>query len=738
MNAPARFRSAAWTRRGIGTLAAGILLLSVGRQLVPARPRLVPAVPGEGEAFARGPFAEHAYCASDAELPPGVPARGSWIGGNEFTGTYVSGWFQARRSITVWVSGYPRLPGNALAVEVRAAAGAVDRLPFAGAEPREHWRPWRITLPAGASAFRLVATDGSTQLYGWLGVSAPLPTGFSLALLPQAPRSLLAFAAQGVLLLALGVALHGSLRRLVSLPAGLGPFAALAGVAVLGYLAFWCYFASPLLGRVFSWTVLAAASVRLMAPGKSAAPGPGGGELLVALGLAGLIGTGFLALTCLFDDAPLSALAAHRFSVNLPVDNEIPRMFADRLWTGQSPRHLLGDWLSSDRPPLQTGWQLLTRPVCATLGFDDDTAATTAGMWFQLLWVPAMWAMLRRLGARPGMAAAAIAAAAFTGFSLFYTIYTWPKLGAAALMLGAFVLWQPGPGETSGAGRFAAGGACAALGWLAHGGVAFSLLGFVPLGLVSLWREHGSWRRWLAAGVAMVAVAAPWQAYQRFYEPPGNRLLKWHLAGVIPIDSRGFAETLIDSYRQLGWRGALANRWVNLRIQWAGNWRDLRRFRPDADPLPRRAEETTFTFRIFGWWLPAALALPWLLWTRRKDSDRILARGLIWWICGWLAWLALMFLPDSARCHQGTLVTQLLGFALLMWAARSVHRLVFLLFAALQLAAFLVTWVGPSPEMTSPMNPLALAVAIPAAAGLAAVILAGVWVDLRHRPVAAV
>ena len=722
----------------IGTLAAAILLLAVGRLLVPIRPRLVPAAPGEGEAFARGPFAEHAYCASDAELPRGVPARGSWLGGNEFTGTYVSGWFQARRRVTVWVSGYPRLPGNALAVEVRTAAGAVKRLPFADAEPREHWRPWWITLPAGAAAFRLVATDGSTQFYGWLGVSAPLPTGFSLARMPQAPRSLLAFAAQGVLLLALGVALHGSLRRPLSLPAGLGPFAAFAGVAVLGYLAFWCYFASPLLGRIFSWTVLAAASVRLMARDQSTASGAGGGELLVALGLAGLIGTGFLALTCLFDDAPLSALAAHRFSVNLPVDNEIPRMFADRLWTGQSPRHLLGDWLSSDRPPLQTGWQLLTRPVCATLGFDDDTAATTAGMWFQLLWVPAMWAMLRRLGAGPRESAAMVAAVAFTGFGLFYTVYTWPKLGAAALVLGAFVLWQPGPGEASGARRFAAGGIGAALGWLAHGGVAFSLLGFVPLGLASLRRERGAWRRWLAAGAAFVAVASSWTAYQKFYEPPGNRLLKWHLAGVIPPDARSFGQTLVDSYRQLGWRGTLANRWSNLQLQWTGNWRDLLRFRPAADPLPRRAEEITFTGRTLGWWLPVALALPWLLWTRRKDSDRILARGLIWWICGWLAWLALMFLPDSARCHQGTLVTQLLGFALLLWAAWSLHRLVFLLFAALQIAGFLATWVAPSPEMTSPANPFAAAVAVVTALGLASLVLAGMVVPRRHPPPPAV
>ena len=43
----------------------------------------------------------------------------------------------------------------------------------------------------------------------------------------------------------------------------------------------------------------------------------------------------------------------------------------------------------------------------------------------------------------PGESAALIAAVAFTGFLLFFTVYTWPKLGAAALVLGMFVLWRP-------------------------------------------------------------------------------------------------------------------------------------------------------------------------------------------------------------------------------------------------------------------------------------------------------
>ena len=36
---------------------------------------------------------------------------------------------------------------------------------------------------------------------------------------------------------------------------------------------------------------------------------------------------------------------------------------------------------------------------------------------------------------------------------------------------------------------------------------------------------------------------APWSAYQKYGDPPGNRLVKWLLGGVVDIDDRGIGET---------------------------------------------------------------------------------------------------------------------------------------------------------------------------------------------------
>ena len=47
----------------------------------------------------------------------------------------------------------------------------------------------------------------------------------------------------------------------------------------------------------------------------------------------------------------------------------------------------------------------------------------------------------------------------------------------------------------------------------------------------------------------LFVVLLPWVLYQKVYDPPGNRLLKWHIAGVIDVDSRGFLEALYQSYK---------------------------------------------------------------------------------------------------------------------------------------------------------------------------------------------
>jgi hypothetical protein len=102
----------------------------------------------------------------------------------------------------------------------------------------------------------------------------------------------------------------------------------------------------------------------------------------------------------------------------------------------------------------------------------------------------------------------------------------------------------------------------ATLSMLAHGGTVFALIALVPF---ALRRQTRIPLRALAASVVPAAACyIPWMLFQHFVDPPGDRLLKWQLAGVIKIDSRGFLNTLVAQYQALSLHQLLSNKWANV------------------------------------------------------------------------------------------------------------------------------------------------------------------------------
>src|SRR5262249_6811041 len=147
--------------------------------------------------------------------------------------------------------------------------------------------------------------------------------------------------------------------------------------------------------------------------------------------------------------------------------------------------------------------------------------------------------------------------------AILYGFYVWPKLIAATFLLAAFALvisprWKEW-GRDWRMGILL--GALIALAMLAHGA---SIYGVIPLVIVAAYRCSPSWR-WIGAAAAVgIVMMGSWSAYQKYDDPPGNRLIKWHLAGVEKIDPRGSLETIEDSYREAGLSGTLHNKWNNV------------------------------------------------------------------------------------------------------------------------------------------------------------------------------
>jgi hypothetical protein len=361
----------------------------------------------------------------------------------------------------------------------------------------------------------------------------------------------------------------------------------------------------------------------------------------------------------------------HRFRFATPPDNSLPLMLAQRIadgtyGVGAPPPALDVDWRGSDRPPLQAAVALAAEAV--GLG-DRGRFYQFVATWCQMGWIAAIYALGRTIALPRRYLQFAMIAAATSPFFFFNSVYTWPKLLSAWLCVTGLAIIlhvvrqapeQAPERKPDGASRAATivGAGAITLGLLAHGGSAFSML---ALPLLGAW-----WKPWrvidrttvLAAAAACLLILSPWVAYQRFYDPPGNRLLKLHFAGVEQIDSRGTFEAVRDAYRGLTWSSYLEGRWRNVTQQWFGTyplpiehptdwvqWQQLMRHIP------------LIGFLCGGFlmlvWTPARSDLP--------DASLRVIRQLTWYaLLTAVIWIVLMIVPSSTLVHQGSYVMTLL------------------------------------------------------------------------------
>lgn len=327
----------------------------------------------------------------------------------------------------------------------------------------------------------------------------------------------------------------------------------LAASGAVGFFGFWSYYGSRTLGESFSYFVLIG-SIALAA--WSIYDGRLDRGLLGGLGtplaLWGL-GSVFLLLLGFVHGGTAEPIitSTTRFSQRLPSDSTIPLFYTE--WFFHNSHHGVppvfpGEWLVSDRPPLQIGYALSQRP------FHWDAQGLSyqvLGVALQQLWIIGLWALL--LAARVGRVTRGLAmiAVLVSGLAIVNGFFVWPKLLPAAMLLAAAALvatplWKEVRTSLWAAALVAA---LCALALLGHGS---SVFGVIPLVAVAAWRGLPSWR-WIAVGIGVgLVMMGSWSAFQKYDDPPGNRLIKWTLAGEPGIDDRGTLETIVDSYEQAG------------------------------------------------------------------------------------------------------------------------------------------------------------------------------------------
>jgi hypothetical protein len=465
----------------------------------------------------------------------------------------------------------------------------------------------------------------------------------------------------------------------------------LVASAALGYVAFWFYLESRVLGRAFSFGVVAASiisvAVMLAREPKLRALAHG---LVVPVAYVLAVAACYTCLLFLFRD-PFTTGAEFAntrfFSQVRPGDNQVPLIFAERVYA-QAPLEpfCCGDWRSSDRPPLEAGIFLLQRPLKAFGNVRLNYQLLGAGL--QCLWICGVWVLLQTLRAPPRRTKQVLGFLVFSGFLFYNSVYVWPKLLAATFVLFVFSILL----EVSISRRpitwfeTALAAMSFALAMLAHPGSIFSAPAIVLL-LISI--RHFSSARKLVAGAGLIMVfVAPWLGYQKFYDPPGNRLLKMHLAGVGQIDSRPTWQAVEDSYGSLNLKTILTYKWANIETL--------------IGPHPfliGRSEEARAAQRDHIWNALGVLNAGWiallLFILRKKTAPALPHSGLLigMAVLNLLVWCVVLMGPAYTVTEHGSyadllcLSVGLLGFLLIL------PRAAVLSLFALQIVDFFALWV---------------------------------------------
>jgi hypothetical protein len=700
-------------RSRLSSLAAAVLLVVLGVGWAKYERRAQPLVHDIPVKSGGGFEADGDYPSEPFAGGSHVRHWASWCGSDENTGMIAIGPFAAPRVLRFWICGYPMHDGMEVYAE---RADTHDRRPleiqsYAG----KRWKIIALKIPGDwfGRPILLVAHDGGKHRDDWVGISEPIEGGANV----QLADALAAFSTNALLL---GLLWFAAVRRLTlqpNLPAIWIPLLAAAGVALLGYLAFWAYFAGPVVGKIFSAGLVGLAGIDFV---RRRDRNDGfGHEALAASKLLVLVGLFYVALLNFFpSNLDYYPLANDRW-LKLYYDNFLPHAVGSGLFNGQSLHWPPEGWQVSDRPPLQSGWMLLTWVFGPMLGLDEQAAGGTSGLLFQLIWVFGLYGLLRSLGLPRRRAGAWTALASLCGFFILNSVFTWPKLAAGAFGCGVFGLWiVPKRGLLTSAG-IVLGGGLAALALLSHAGVAFSFLAIVPWAAYRAWTN---WKPWAKAFLLFLLIMLPWLAFQKFYDPPGNRLLKLHLAGQAEVDPRGTWQTIRDSYAKLTWKQVMAVRESNFRQQIPWDWTWLYDFSPER-VQGRRLGEYYLTLRAINWWIFGFLALPIALARWRGKFDWKPQLDLfVGCVVTMVIWCSMLYYPKMAVVHQGSYALPITLFALLTVWFELVSQWIILAVLLLQSESFLTTWAVAGEQVSGPANGVALALAVLALVALALVV----------------
>ena len=382
---------------------------------------------------------------------------------------------------------------------------------------------------------------------------------------------------------------------------------------------------------------------------------------------------------------------------SLPDDNSIPGILVERLFNDLPISPFFDMWLSSDRPPMQSAILLLVR------GFllDPENDGQLLSILLQSSAIPFFYLLFRGIRVDRELSFVLSLSLVFSSSFLLNSFFVWPKLLAVSYLLFTTVLLLYPQTFLEGERphiRAILLGLGSAFALLTHGG---SLFGLIPLFFTAIlfWRLPHP-RYWLSMIIPFFIFMIPWILYQKLIDPPGDQLLRWHIAGLSGESDQGFLALLLSQYQALGWQSWTYNKIENIRMLW-GNWSvafvHLFPFQVSNHFHLLRTGLFQSFFQSLLFQFPFILVFPLaILSIRRRNTAWKHLPLLIISVIGLAIWVLLMFKPGRTTLHQGTYYLPFIFISYFVLTSSDWGLRYCLFFIISQMVFASIVWVLPS------------------------------------------
>jgi len=554
------------------------------------------------------------------------------------------------------LSGYPGSQG--VNVEAVTSTGKTALLAVSS-QPREKWQRIMLEIPSEVAkeGYRLRISDQSGDHFGWAGLGQLIdrpPIALADGMLPMLVSALIGNAWLIAITLCLSATVPPRDRLLQGMLVG----------GCIWFLIFLGYVISSALGKALALLLLTLPFLLALMkcwrrPNSLTEIGSLQTALLPTFVLACMVL--WIGLFPFHWEGQVNGDPALRWT-HLSTDAWLPLLFGDMLAHGRLDVPMVGDWLSSDRPPLQVGLYLMLYNL-----MPDSQALVYQGIssWAQALTLLPVAALLAKFMSKRAQAVALIALS-LSALMLLNTLFVWPKLLAGGFSLIYYIALFPAQDKPK---RWGQAGISAALALLSHGGALFFIVGAALVHLC--WYRRRSLIMLLQTGLTVVALYLPWVAYQRFIDPPGDRLIKWQFAGKIPVSDESAASAIFSAYSQLTPELWLSARLQNLSVIFKGAlsvpydaWIVITRQNPSF--VSRFIDDDFFYLFHSLWFASPLLLLPCLAvlyWRSRRQADlalKSLLQALASLIITTLVWVTAIFEGGATTVHIGAYASVLL------------------------------------------------------------------------------